>query len=140
MESLRARMQIVLLHPLEPDFDTSVSFVSLSRIGGEVDVRRESDVDSAVRWASHEMVDLVLVDRCRPDWVVGVLSALAEDGPPVVVVVDADADEADCLETFRAGAADCIRYGSDYPEVVPLVVLEQVRRWRQLRGPVCMFP
>ncbi|MEE3327260.1 MAG: ATP-binding protein [Myxococcota bacterium] len=133
MESVKAMVQIVLLHPLEPDFDASVSLVALNRIGGQVDILRATDVDAALLSASRETVDLVVLDRCPGEWVVRMLDSVAEAGPPVVVVVEPDADEADCLETFRSGAADCIRHGVDFAEVLPLVVLEQVRRWRQLR-------
>ena len=128
-----ATIQIVLLHPAEPDFDASVSWVALNRIGGEVNILRATDVNSALALTCRDTVDLVVLDRCPSDWVVDVLSSEAETNAPVVVVVGPDADEADCLETFRAGAADCIRYGPDHAEVLPLVSLEQVRRWRQWR-------
>ena len=133
MGSVEATIQIVLLQPAEPDFDASVSWVALNRIGGEVDILRATDVDSALAFASRDTVDLVVLDRCSSDWVFDVLSSEIETRAPVVVVVGLDAEEADCLETFRAGASDCIRYGADHAEVLPLVSLEQVRRWRQWR-------
>ena len=133
MGSIEATIQIVLLHPAGPDFDESLSVAALNRIGGEVDILRAMDLDSGLALARRDTVDLVVLDRCPTDWVVEVLSSAVEAGAPVVVVVDSGADEADCLETFRAGASDCIRYGADHAEVLPLVALEQVRRWRQLR-------
>ena len=133
MESVTAMVQIALVHPGGAGFDESVSLIALNHIGAEVDILRATDVDSGLASAARETVDLVVLDRCPVDWVVEILAAVAEAGPPVVVVVTEDADEADCLEAFRGGAADCIRFGSDYSEVLPLVVLEQVRRWRQLR-------
>ena len=133
MESLTARVQIVLVYPGEAGLDESVSLVALNHIGAEVEILRATDVDTGLAYASRETVDLVVIDRCPAAWVAEMLSAVAEAGAPVVVVVAEDADEADCLESFRGGAADCIRFGSDYSEVLPLVALEQVRRWRQLR-------
>ena len=48
MGSVAATIQIVLLHPAEPDFDASVSWVALNCIGGEVDIVRATDVESAL--------------------------------------------------------------------------------------------
>src|SRR5262249_31669773 len=50
-------------------------------------------------------------------------------GPPAVVVTgEATADAA--LDTFRAGAADCVTASADYGEVLPAVALEQIRAFR----------
>ncbi|MFP6640762.1 MAG: PAS domain-containing protein, partial [Myxococcota bacterium] len=98
-----------------------------------VDLLRASDVETCLTHAAREAVDLVVLDRCSGSSLQQVLSHLATEGPPVIVVVPPGADEAECLEAFRNGAADCVRFGPDYGEVLPLVALEQIRRWRQLR-------
>ena len=48
------------------------------------------------------------------------------------MVVESDG-EAAALEAFRAGASDCVAFGPDYVNALPVVLLEQVRRWRGSR-------
>jgi len=109
------------------------TFEALSRIGADVAFERVSSVADCVERASREEVDLVVVDRGGPRIHAEVLAALAAESPPVVVVVAVDDDEDDALDAFRCGAADCVRAAHDYAEVLPVVALEQIRRWRQLR-------
>lgn len=132
MESTTTTVRIALLHPAAGSFDETESLSALNRIGADVDLLRAWDIETCVRQASGEAVDLVVLDRRSGPSVQQVLLHLAE-GPPTVVVVPSDTSEAECLEAFRNGAADCVRHGTDYAEVLPLVALEQIRRWRQLR-------
>jgi len=100
----------------------------LARLGDPVELLRaesRADVESMVEDPS---IDLVLLDRLnRPQWV-AILEGMPDGGPPAVVVCDDSEDDA--VEAFRRGAADCIQYGPDYERVLPVVLLEQVRRWR----------
>ena len=100
---------------------------ALAQLGGEVEIELVRDADSAV--AASVRADLVLVDRAASDVSTPMLEALGKSGPPIVNVT-AEAGEGSALEAFRSGAADCVRVGPDYADVLPVVVLEQVRRWR----------
>ncbi len=104
---------------------------ALAQLGGEVEIELVRDADSAV--AASVRADLVLVDRAASDVSTPMLEALGKSGPPIVNVT-AEAGEGSALEAFRSGAADCVRVGPDYADVLPVVVLEQVRRWRKLRA------
>ena len=104
---------------------------ALAQLGGEVEVELVRDADSAV--AASVRADLVLVDRAASDVSTPMLEALGDSGPPIVNVT-AEAGEGSALEAFRSGAADCVRVGPDYADVLPVVVLEQVRRWRKQRA------
>ena len=71
----------------------------------------------------------MLVDRVECANVGEWLDVIPPTGPPSVVVVSGESEES-ALEAFRAGASDCVRFGVDYESVLPVVLLEQVRRWR----------
>jgi PAS domain S-box-containing protein len=100
---------------------------ALRRIGRGVRIEVVHDAGAAVELA-RQGADLVVLDRVL-DGAERVLDALRRRGPPVVIVTpDASADVA--LETFHAGAADCVTASDDYAEVLPAVALEQIRVWR----------
>jgi PAS domain S-box-containing protein len=103
----------------------------LARLGDPVELlRAESPVEIATMLADPS-IDLVLLDRLDIADSVAMLDAIPHGGPPCVIVCGDSEDEA--LEAFRAGAADCVQFGSDYERVLPVVLLEQVRRWRSDR-------
>ena len=105
---------------------------ALARLGDPVEILRAETLDELRRQIRDEALDLVLLDRLDPrvqsTWL-STLAKSAEAVPPSVVVVDETAEEA-ALEAFRSGASDCVRFGPDYGDVLPVVLLEQVRRWR----------
>jgi PAS domain S-box-containing protein len=101
---------------------------ALRRIGRGVRIEVAHDAASALELARNR-ADLVVLDRALGADADRVLAALRRRGPPVVIVTEeATADVA--LETFTAGAADCVTAGEDYAEVLPGVALEQIRGWR----------
>ena len=106
---------------------------ALAQLGGDVELELVRDAPGAIAAASRGGADLVLVDRVDFGVALPMLNALSDAGPPVVTVT-AEADEGAALEAFRFGAADCVRVGPDYADVLPVVVLEQVRRWRKQRA------
>ena len=102
---------------------------ALARLGDPVEILRTDTPDDLARLLEDPSIDLVLVDRVESadtgEW----LAAIPPNGPPSVVVVSEASEEA-ALEAFRAGASDCVRFGADYESVLPVVLLEQVGRWR----------
>jgi len=102
---------------------------ALARLGDPVEIlRAETPAELADR-SCDPSVDLVLVDRCERSEAAAFLAAIPVGGPPSVVVVEGDSEEA-ALQAFRAGASDCVLFGADYEQTLPVVLLEQVRRWR----------
>ena len=77
-------------------------------------------------------VDLVVVDLVLADACARILDAFRADGPPLVIVGGRVGDEV-ALEWFRRGAADCVTLGGGADEALPVVALEQIRRWRAIR-------
>jgi PAS domain S-box-containing protein len=113
----------------EPSRDT---LEALTQLGGDIEIELVRDADACLAAASGGRVDAVLLDRAPRETGESVLAALGGSGPPIVIVTD-DPGEGTALEAFRGGAADCVRVGPDYAEVLPVVVLEQLRRFRKLR-------
>ena len=106
---------------------------SLDRLGREATLEVLYDAASCSDLAAREPIDLVILEeRIGEDDTHQVLAALRAAGPPVIVVTTG-IDEELALDVFRRGAADCIAATSDYAEVLPVVALEQIRRWRAAR-------
>lgn len=103
----------------------------LARLGDPVELLRAQTPAEIEAIVEDPSVDLVLFDRLDPADLASRLAAIATGGPPSVVVCGDSEDEA--LEAFRAGASDCVQFGSDYEQVLPVVLLEQIRRWRTER-------
>jgi PAS domain S-box-containing protein len=100
----------------------------LARLGDPVELLRAESPAEVATLVADPSIDLVLLDRLDIADSVLMLDAMPQGGPPSVIVCGDSEDEA--LEAFRAGAADCVQFGSDYERVLPVVLLEQVRRWR----------
>ena len=50
-----------------------------------------------------------------------------------MIVVNRDGSEHAALEAFKRGAADCVVAGEEFADVLPVVALEQIQRWRAAR-------
>ncbi|MCP4903668.1 MAG: PAS domain S-box protein [bacterium] len=101
----------------------------LARLGDPVELLRAEVAEEVRDLAADPSVDLVLFDRLET---AEMLAAIPGDGPPSVVVIDGDS-EAEALDAFRAGASDCVHFGPEYEHVLPVVLLEQIQRWRNER-------
>ena len=106
---------------------------SLDRLGREATLDVVHDAASCRGLVAREALDLVILEeRVGEGEAHEVLAALRGEGPPVIVVTT-EIDEELALDVFRRGAADCIAATGDYAEVLPVVALEQIRRWRAAR-------
>ena len=113
----------------EPAPMSADTTAALARLGDPVELLRAQEPAEIAVLTGDPSIDLVLFDRVPRGQLVPLLAALTSDGPPSVAVIDSDDDE-DGLEAFRAGVSDCIHYGPEYDSVLPVVLLEQVQRWR----------
>jgi len=119
---------------------------ALERLGDEVDVELFQDgerclADFASQTAAQTAaqvevqaecgaVDLVVLDSPLTGVALELLDALHAGGPPAIVVIREEGNDT-ALEAFRRGAADCVRVGADYAQVLPEMALEQIQRWRE---------
>lgn len=112
--------------------ERSDTVVALGHLGTDVAIDFVETAAECLCATEEGEVDLVIADHALGDEVFEILAAHRSSGPPVVIVARRNGEEA-ALDAFRRGAADCIHVGPDYADVLPVVALEQVRRWRQLR-------
>jgi PAS domain S-box-containing protein len=105
---------------------------ALRRLGREVRIEVVAGAEECLAAARLLEPDIVVLDRDLGAGAARVLEALRDLGPPVVVVTP-EAREGVVLDAFRQGAADCVVASPDYDQLLPVVVLEQIRRWRALR-------
>jgi two-component system NtrC family sensor kinase len=104
--------------------------LALERVGPELAIERVHEVAECLARAGG--ADLVVVDADLGERAREILAALAETGPPVIVVTHRAHDDA-ALDAFDEGAADCVALGPDFADVLPVVALEQIRRVRGAR-------
>jgi PAS domain S-box-containing protein len=104
----------------------------LRRLGPEARLELLHDVEACIARGLSGEVDLVVVDLALADACERIVDALRADGPPLVVVGGVVSDEV-ALEWFRRGAADCVALGGGAEVALPVVALEQIRRWRAIR-------
>ncbi len=106
---------------------------ALAGLGREVELEFVADAPQCMAACRDQDVDLVVLDRGLGAEADSVLEALRATGPPVVVVAKSESNE-EALEAFRNGAADCIRVGPEYRQLLPVVALEQIQRRRRARA------
>ncbi|MHC4341750.1 MAG: PAS domain-containing protein, partial [Planctomycetota bacterium] len=105
---------------------------ALKRLGSGVEIEIARDAAGCVALCRQGTVDLVVADHTLREQCERILEEFRNDGPPVVVVNREDSDEV-ALDVFRRGAADCVTLRPDAIEALPLVALEQIRRFRAAR-------
>ena len=124
-------VRIVVFEATYPSLDT---LGALDRIGAEVEFVRASDEAGCLRALSGADVDLIVFERRTSAEIARVLETVGAEAPPSIAVTSPEAGESAALDAFRVGVADCVREGPDYAEVLPVVALEQIRRWRPQRA------
>ena len=129
LEATRTEVRIVVF---EPPAAAGGAVAALQRLGPEAHLEVLHDVDACIARGLSGAVDLVVVDLVLADAGGRILDAFRADGPPLVIVGGRVGDEV-ALEWFRRGAADCVTLGGGADEALPVVALEQIRRWRAIR-------
>jgi PAS domain S-box-containing protein len=133
LEATPSLVRIVVLTRPDGRESSRDTLDALTQLGGDVEIELVRDASACLAAASGGDVDVVLLDRAGREVRAPVLEALGGAGPPIIIVTD-DAGEGTALDAFRSGVADCVRVGPDYADVLPVVVLEQLRRWRAQRA------
>ncbi len=105
---------------------------ALKRLGSDVELEIVRDAGSCIALCRQGAVDLVVADHALVVHCERILKELRNDGPPVVVVNREESDEV-ALDMFRRGAADCVTLRPNAVEALPVVALEQIRRFRAAR-------
>ena len=126
-------VRIVVVQPAEAASGCAPGVIAaLERLGAEAAIDVVADAEASTARCRAADVDLIVVDLACDAKRERVLEAHRCGGPPVVVVVVEGGDEA-ALDAFRRGAADCVSAKVGYAEILPVVALEQIRRWRAIQ-------
>jgi PAS domain S-box-containing protein len=126
-------VRIVVLQPAEAAPGRAPDVIAaLERLGSEAAIDVVADAEACTARCRAADVDLIVVDLARGAECDRVLDAHRCGGPPVVVVDGEGGDEA-ALDAFRRGAVDCVSPKAGYAEILPVVALEQIRRWRAIQ-------
>jgi two-component system NtrC family sensor kinase len=105
---------------------------ALKRLGSDVELEIVRDAGSCIALCREGNIDLVVADHALAVHCERILKELRNDGPPVVVVNREESDEV-ALDVFRRGASDCVTLRPNAAEALPVVALEQIRRFRAAR-------
>jgi len=125
-----AEVQIILVRPVE---STAVDPVSaLGRLGPDARVETLQSAAACRARCRDGSVDLIVLDSALGAECWKLLEELGLAGPPVIVV-NHDKTEYAALEAFKRGAADCVVANEEFADVLPVVALEQIQRWRAAR-------
>ena len=124
-------VRIVVAQPSVPVAGVDVR-AALRRLGAGVELEVVADAQICIDLCAAGEVDLVVVDYALAVHCERILKELRGDGPPVVVAIR-DASDDVALDVFRRGASDCVALARDGEEALPVVALEQIRRFRAAR-------
>ncbi len=130
MERARAGVRIIVARSAQsagPD-----PGMALRRLGPGAAIETVRDAAACRGRCRDAPVDLIVVESALGSECWDLLEAFKVDGPPVIVVHCSPSEEA-ALEAFRRGAADCVVAGEEFSDVLPVVALEQIQRWRAAR-------
>jgi len=125
-----AEVQIIVVRPVESTAVDSIS--ALRRLGPDARVEILQSAAACRARCRDGSVDLIVADSALGTECWKLLEEMESAGPPVVVVND-DNSESFALEAFKRGAADCVVAGEEFADVLPVVALEQIQRWRAAR-------
>jgi len=125
-----AEVLIIVLRPVEPAAVDTLSV--LRRLGSEARVEILHSAAACRARCRDGSVDLIVAESALGAECWDLLEQLSATGPPVIVV-NRDKSEYAALEAFKRGAADCVVAGEEFADVLPVVALEQIQRWRSAR-------
>ncbi len=119
-------VRILVVRADTAEADPLGTLAALETLGSQARVELEGAVERAVASCRGGKVDVVVAERGPGRPCDALLEGLAGEGPPVVALCPGG--DADALEAFRRGAADCVVPGPGAP--LAEAVLEQLRRSR----------
>jgi len=128
-QPVTASVRILVAGAAAAERDRLGTRAALARLGPAARIEVEADPLRAAERCRIGPVDLVVAEHSRSASAHRLLEILGGAGPPVVVVCPGG--DAEALEAFRLGAADCVVPGRASP--LAEVALEQLGRWRRRR-------
>ncbi len=125
-----AEVQIVVVASRQSAGAAFDTVAVLERLGPQAIIAVTHDAAACLARCRDGDVDLVVVHESLGDDRAKIFDALRDVGPPVIAV-NGQASESVALDAFVRGAADCVTVGPEFADVLPIVALEQIQRWRR---------
>jgi len=125
-----AEVQIIAVRPVESTAPDPT--LALRRLGPDARVEILHSAAACRARCRDGSVDLIVAEAALGAECWKLLEEFGSAGPPVIVV-NRDGSEYTALEAFKRGAADCVVAGEEFADVLPVVALEQIQRWRAAR-------
>jgi PAS domain S-box-containing protein len=125
-----AEVQIIAARPVESTAPDPT--LALQRLGPDARVEIVHSAAACRARCRDGSVDLIVAEAALGAECWELLEEFGSNGPPVIVV-NRDGSEYTALEAFKRGAADCVVAGEEFADVLPVVALEQIQRWRAAR-------
>jgi PAS domain S-box-containing protein len=125
-----AEVQIIIARPVESTAPDPT--FALRRLGPDARVEIVHSVAACRSRCRDGSVDLIVAEAALGAECWKLLEEFGPEDPPVIVV-HREGSEYDALQAFKRGAADCVVAGEEFAEVLPVVALEQIQRWRAAR-------
>jgi PAS domain S-box-containing protein len=125
-----AEVQIVVVRPVDSAAVDPTS--ALRRLGPDARVETLQSAAACRARRRDGSIDLIVADSALGADCWKLLEDSGPAGPPVIVI-NYDNSEYAALEAFKRGAADCVVAGAEFADVLPVVALEQIQRWRAAR-------
>lgn len=137
MKPVSPVVRIIVLgtRPIDRGNHQSDTIEALQRLGPEVCVETRSEFEPTLQAREAEAIDLFVLDCSKRSQAARWLEAYGHLGPPILRVLheSPDADDESALDSFRAGAAQCVRIGEDFENVLPAAALELIHQWQRRR-------
>ena len=130
MKRAGAEVQIIAVRPVESTAPDPT--LALRRLGPDARVEILHSAAACRARCRDGSVDLIVAEAALGAECWKLLEEFGPAGPPVIVV-NRDGSEYTALEAFKRGAADCVVAGEEFADVLPVVALEQIQRWRAAR-------
>jgi len=108
---------------------------ALRRLGPEVSIESRSHFEPVPSAREAEAIDLFVLD-CRDALEVARwLETFGSLGPPVLRVLrdGLDPDDESALDSFCRGAAQCVRVGEGFADILVAAALELIHQWQRQR-------
>jgi PAS domain S-box-containing protein len=108
---------------------------ALRRLGPEVSIEVRPDIEPVLSPREAEAIDLFVLDCPERSRAARWLKTFGHLGPPLLRVLrdDPSANSEAALDSFRGGAAQCVRVGEDFENVLPAAALELIHQWQRRR-------
>ncbi len=130
MKRAVAEVQIIVARSIESTAPDPTS--ALRRLGSDARIEVLHSAAACRARCRDGSVDLIVAEAALGAECWKLLEEFGPKGPPVIVV-NRDGNEYAALEAFKRGATDCVVAGDEFADVLPVVALEQIQRWRAAR-------